>query len=96
MTKRNSDSITGRDDYIIVKALAYDIEAIGRLSDPWQEASDRDDMLRLLLAMTKNEFHADCYRLDALGHLECRGNTIRDGYLVVARHQPGVVVPLTQ
>ena len=40
--------ITGRDSYIIVKALAYAIEAIDRLPFDAQERSDREDMIALL------------------------------------------------
>jgi hypothetical protein len=44
----SNKNITGRDGYIMLKALAYAIETIDRLPEPWQEASDCEDMNRLL------------------------------------------------
>ncbi len=38
------DSITGRDTYIIAKALAYAIKTIESLPERWQEHSDYLDM----------------------------------------------------
>jgi hypothetical protein len=62
--------ITGRDHYIVCKALAYAIEAIDRLPSEWQEGSDRDDMLQLLEAMS---LHANRDRHFAAGHLTATG-----------------------
>jgi hypothetical protein len=41
-------SITGRDGYILCQALCYAIETIKRLPDRWQEASNAEDMQRIL------------------------------------------------
>ena len=49
------DGITGRDGYIIAKALRYACEAIDRLPVDQQETSDWDDMIRLLNAMKSPE-----------------------------------------
>jgi hypothetical protein len=42
--------ITGRDDYIIAKALAYAIAFIDELPEDQQAASDRNNMAALLVA----------------------------------------------
>jgi len=47
--------ITGRDTYIIAKALAYGITTIDHLPKERQEGSDRDDMERLLAAMLPDD-----------------------------------------
>ena len=83
-------NVTGRDGHIMRKALAYAIEAIGKLPPRWQEASDRDDMIRLLDAMGGGGRQ----RTVARGHLERRGTTVRGGHLVVREPDPGIVVPL--
>ena len=49
-TKGRKVGITGRDVYIIAKALGYAIETIGILPDRLQEQSDCEDM-RAILAM---------------------------------------------
>ena len=54
--------MTQRDDYLIKKALAYAIEAIDRLPKQWQEASDRDDMVKLLEQYSR--VTADCFLTD--------------------------------
>jgi hypothetical protein len=59
--------ITGRDGYIIAKALAYAIEAIGRLPEEAQEASDREDMIALLNHHSPKD--ADRERKAARAHL---------------------------
>jgi len=45
-TKRSS--VTGRDDYVIAKALVYAIAFIESLPEQQRELSDRDDMVALL------------------------------------------------
>lgn len=65
-----STDITGRDAYIIRKALAYAIEAIDRLPPRWREESDREDMTTLLGAYGD----ADAHRLNARQHLTGRDN----------------------
>ena len=44
-------NITGRDGYVIAKALAYAIEAIAALPEERQELGDQDDMKAILEAM---------------------------------------------
>ena len=41
-------TITGRDGYIVAKALAYAIEVIAALPDKRRELSDRRDMRKIL------------------------------------------------
>jgi hypothetical protein len=82
-------SITGRDHYVICKAPAYAITAIERLPDEWQEASDKEDMRRLLGAMTKDQSY---YFTSARSHLERRGVTVEQGKLRVADRPDGPVV----
>ena len=76
--KSKSQSITGRDGYIMAKAFAYAIEAIERLPDEWQEWGDKQDMKLLL-----NTFQpgiVEHVRTEARRHLEqiawdaCVGN----------------------
>jgi hypothetical protein len=47
--------ITGRDDYIITKALAYAIAFIDELPEDEQAASDRNDMAALLIAKVPDD-----------------------------------------
>jgi hypothetical protein len=47
--------VTGRDSYIIVKALAYAIATIEGLPECRQEVSDCEDMAALLKALCPNE-----------------------------------------
>ena len=82
-------NVTGRDNYILMQALGYAIEAIGRLPERWQERSNREDMIKLLAAMSDNP---EFYRLVARAHLQRRGLTMKDGELVIADLKPGVVV----
>ena len=56
--------ITGRDSYIIVKALAYAIEAIDRLPFDAQERSDREDMIALLERLAPVGEHRERRRSD--------------------------------
>ena len=49
------DNVTGRDGYIITKALAYAIEAISSLPAAWQENGDQNDMKRLLESLVPND-----------------------------------------
>ena len=50
-TKTKLGSITGRDGYIVAKALAYAIETISSLPERRQEWSDCEDMKRIFEAM---------------------------------------------
>jgi hypothetical protein len=44
----NLTNITGRDEDIITKAIAYAVGAIDGLPDSQQEVSDREDMITIL------------------------------------------------
>ncbi len=50
MPERNPTDLTGRDEQMITKALSYAIEAIARLPDRQQEASDCADMMTVFKA----------------------------------------------
>ena len=65
-----SDQITGRDGYIVCKALAYAILAIERLPREWREESDKEDMKQLLEAYAGKQ--AWFYLKDVRNNLECR------------------------
>jgi hypothetical protein len=82
-------NITGRDGPVIAKALAYAIEAIGRLPDRWQEKSDREDMLKLLNAVSGDI--GDMFRFAARYRLD-RGMNDED-HLVLGS---GAVIPLNK
>lgn len=86
-----SESVTGRDGYIIRKALAYAIETIERLPERWQEWSDKEDMKTLLAALTEQ---GDFYRTGALAHIERRGIAVEEGRAVLAPRDPATVVAL--
>ncbi len=47
--------ITGRDGYIVAKALAYAIEAIDQLPEERREEGDQADMKRLLDQMVSSD-----------------------------------------
>jgi hypothetical protein len=51
----NKSNITGRDSFIIARALAMSIAVMPRLPELFQAPSDRDDMLKLLFAIAKND-----------------------------------------
>lgn len=63
------DGITGRDGYIIAKALAYAIETIERLPDEWQEFSDKEDMKMLFDGLVNNETAAEAIANGVRHHL---------------------------
>jgi hypothetical protein len=91
MTAVAAGSVTGRDNYIMMNALAYAIEAISRLPEQWQERSDQKDMIALLDAMSDE---ADFYRIGARGHLQRRGTTMKNGQRVLNDPEPCVIVRL--
>jgi hypothetical protein len=91
MTSVSAGCVTGRDHHIMMNALAYAIEAIGRLPRRWQEASDREDMIALLNDMSSL---ANFYRVGARGHLLQRGTTIKNGKRVLNEPEACVVVSL--
>jgi hypothetical protein len=82
--------VTGRDHFIMCKALAYAIVAIGRLPKEWQEQSDREDMLALLRAMARQP---DYFLTCAQSNLERRDLVVKDGQFVLAGRD-GDVVPI--
>lgn len=63
------DNITGRDRYVLVKALVYAIAAIDSRPSDQQERSDRDDMARLLEAMCPDEGQRQALDLTVKSHL---------------------------
>jgi hypothetical protein len=66
--KSKSQSIAGRDGYVMAQALAYAIEAIEHLPDKWQEWSNKEDMK--LLLNTLHPGMAENLRIAARGHIE--------------------------
>lgn len=62
--------VTGRDGYIINKALAYASTAIAGLPDDAQEKGDASAMRDLLAALVPDVEERDNMLLNALGHLE--------------------------
>jgi len=50
----DSYSVTGRDGYVLIKALVYAIAFIDSLPEKQREVSDRDDMVALLNHLTPN------------------------------------------
>jgi hypothetical protein len=83
----NNTNVTGRDDYIIAKSLAYAISIIDALPQERQEGSDREDMARLLAAMRGNDMMGG-----ARAHLGL--NVLFDDVEFEARSRQAVVEPL--
>lgn len=81
---RQGKSITGRDGYIIRKALAYAIESISRFPEQWQERSDQRDMITILYNIADD---ADFYLAEAQRHIEQRPHSALVGW------QPGAETP---
>jgi hypothetical protein len=78
-------NVTGRDGYIIAKALAYAISAIEALPPRWQEWSDCEDMKAILRARMSPQSIKQL-RLEVLGHLRQCGvdwppDRLRDGHI---------------
>jgi hypothetical protein len=87
MTAIAPDGVTGRDGYVIQKALVYAIEAIESLPPEHQEWSDCQDM-KCILKSVMSEGQIHCERILALGHLrkcgyECRNDApaLKDGFV---------------
>jgi hypothetical protein len=83
MTTKETEqkSITGRDGYIMCKALAYAIETIERLPTRWQEWSDKEDMKALLTHHGERMFGTEYFYQSARHHIdgaaeEARGNVV--------------------
>jgi hypothetical protein len=86
-------NVTGRDGYILAKALAFAIEVIDRLPEEWRPRSDRDDMLRLLEAIQPKA--QDDLRMLARAALQRRSITAKNGKLELAdREDDGPIVPI--
>lgn len=78
MKKDTTNTVTGRDGFIMAKALAYAIITIERLPERWQ------DMKALLDAMTRQK--PDYFLTTARSHIERRGVEVVDGQLAVGDH----------
>ena len=61
--------VTGRDRYILIKALVYAIAAIDNRPASQQERSDRDDMARLLASLWPDKEQRDALDQLARAHL---------------------------
>jgi hypothetical protein len=85
-----TNGITGRDDLILAKALAYALEALNRVPDEWQPGSDMLDM-EALLAHHGGQFAAT-WRTEARAVLSRRQLTVENGELVV-KAPDGAVIP---
>jgi hypothetical protein len=83
-------NVTGRDGYIVCKALAYAIAAIEHLPERWQEHSDKEDMRALLNAFARHR--SQYFMTGAQAHLERRGVTAVDGQIALADRPAGDVV----
>jgi len=88
-------NLTGRDDYIIIKALAFAIITIERLPERWQPWSDLQDMRKLLFALA-GDYYAELCLTEAQGTIERRGIHLGpNGKIEVApREEEGNVTPL--
>ena len=85
MTK--SENVTGRDGYIVKKALAYAIETIERLPEQWQEWHDKEDMKKILAASVSSNM-IDYFTTNAREHIQQRGVDVEGGQLVVRSTDP--------
>jgi len=65
-------NVTGRDDLIIMQALAYAIECIEHLPEQWQARSNADDMKKLLDARC-NQKTSEFMRASARAAIEQKG-----------------------
>jgi hypothetical protein len=73
-------NITGRDGYIIGKALAYAVATISNLPSAFQESSDRDDMLTLLRAFHPNAQYLLDSVADTVSHIHLTDEDIQRMY----------------
>jgi hypothetical protein len=81
---RKPETVTGRDGYIVAKALTYAIEAIEALPERWQEYSDKEDMIALLEAISPDATAREIMRKGVQGHIRQCGVTVIDGQLQLA------------
>jgi len=63
-------NVTGRDGYILIQALCYAIATIDRLPEHRQEASNHQDMIKLLEAMCPDKRTRDFLFQAAVSHIE--------------------------
>jgi hypothetical protein len=49
------NEVTGRDAYIMVEALTFAVEALGKLPVEFRPTNNIDDMKRLIDALVKND-----------------------------------------
>jgi hypothetical protein len=80
---RPQSSITGRDGYIVMRALGYAIVAIGMQLPRWQEWSDRADMLRILEEW-ESVPDSSYFITNAAAHLQHHDVPVDDGKLILA------------
>jgi hypothetical protein len=73
-------NITGRDGYIMCKALAYAIATIPYLPKAFQESSDRDDMLELLRASGPNAQYLLDSVADTVSHIHLTDEDVQRMY----------------
>jgi hypothetical protein len=83
--------ITGRDNMILADALAYALEALNRLPEKWQPASDMLDM-EVLLAFHAGRAWASS-RIMARAVLSQRGLTLDENGELAVKSPEGVVIP---
>jgi hypothetical protein len=73
--RARGDSITGRDGYIVAKALAYAIETIAALPEQYQEWGDREDMKAIMAVMFSRDL-GDLATESACRHLFHPGSAL--------------------
>ena len=64
---RQPASITGRDGYLVLQALAYTILTIEALPDRWQEWSNKEQMKKLLEVWSRG--HSEDFLDNARHHI---------------------------
>jgi hypothetical protein len=84
MRKSETSDVTGRDGYIVCKALTYAIETIEALPKKWQEWSDKEDMITLLEAISPNADERAMMRTAVRSHMQQCGMTVINGQLQIA------------
>ena len=93
--ERQAENVTGRDGYIICKALAYAIETIERLPEERQEKSDKSDMEKLFNHLARGDADFILHMLDqARAHITGVGWLTQDsdGAWLVGRPDGNVVL----
>ena len=63
-------SVTGRDTFVICKALAYAIITIERRPFEYRETSDCNDMKKLLKHLSTENLTVDFYMEEARRHID--------------------------